>query len=101
MFVVALALVIVVGSIVVSLVYGQGGSRVFSRMAASERLLADDDEHWKLGVFYYNPDDASLFLPERFGIGWTMNWARPAVWAIMLAGLVLTVAFVAAVMTLM
>ena len=100
-FVVALALVIVVGSIVVSLGYGQGGSRVFSRMAASERLLADDDEHWKLGVFYYNPDDASLFLPERFGIGWTMNWARPAVWAIMLAGLVLTVAFVAAVMTLM
>ena len=100
-FVVALALVIVVGSIVVSLVYGQGGSRVFSRMAASERLLADDDEHWKLGVFYYNPDDASLFLPERFGIGWTMNWARPAVWAIMFAGLVLTVAFVAAVMTLM
>lgn len=100
-FVVALALVIVVGSIVVSLVYGQGGSRVFSRMAASERLLADDDEHWKLGVFYYNPDDVSLFLPERFGIGWTMNWARPAVWAIMLAGLVLTVAFVAAVMTLM
>ena len=100
-FVVALALVIVVGSIVVSLVYGQGGSRVFSRMAASERLLADDDEHWKLGVFYYNPDDASLFLPERFGIGWTMNWARPAVWAIMLAGLVLTVAFVAAVMTLL
>ena len=100
-FVVALALVIVVGSIVISLVYGQGGSRVFSRMAASERLLADDDEHWKLGVFYYNPDDASLFLPERFGIGWTMNWARPAVWAIMLAGLVLTVAFVAAVMTLM
>ena len=100
-FVVALALVIVVGSIVVSLVYGQGGSRVFSRMAASERLLADDDEHWKLGVFYYNPDDASLFLPERFGIGWTMTWARPAVWAIMLAGLVLTVAFVAAVMTLM
>lgn len=100
-FVVALALVIVVGSIVVSLVYGQGSSRVFSRMAASERLLADDDEHWKLGVFYYNPDDASLFLPERFGIGWTMNWARPAVWAIMFAGLVLTVAFVAAVMTLM
>ena len=100
-FVVALALVIVVGSIVVSLVYGQGGSRVFSRMAASERLLADDDEHWKLGVFYYNPDDASLFLPDRFGIGWTMNWARPAVWAIMFAGLVLTVAFVAAVMTLM
>ena len=100
-FVVALALVIVVGSIVVSLVYGQGGSRVFSRMAASERLLADDDEHWKLGVFYYNPDDASLFLPERFGIGWTMNWARPAVWAIMLAGLVLTVAFVVVVMMLM
>lgn len=101
MFVVALALVMVVGSIAISLVYGQGGARVFARMAASERLLADDDEHWKFGVFYFNPDDASLFLPERFGVGWTMNWARPAVWAIMLAGLVLTVAFVAAVMMLM
>ena len=65
-------------------------------MQASDRLLVDDDRHWKLGVFYFNPDDASLFLPERFGVGWTMNWARPAVWAIVGGGVVVTVAFVVA-----
>lgn len=100
-FVVALALVMVVGSLAISLVYGQGGARVFARMSASDKLLADDDEHWKLGVFYFNPDDPSLFLPERFGIGWTMNWARPAVWAIMAGGFLLTVAFVVGVMAIM
>ncbi|MDY3982122.1 DUF1648 domain-containing protein [Paraeggerthella sp. LCP19S3_G8] len=100
-FVVVLALALVVGSIVISVVYGQGGARVFARMGGSEKLLADDDEHWKLGVFYFNPDDPSLFLPERFGIGWTMNWGRPAVWAIMTGGFVLTVAFVVAVAVMM
>lgn len=38
-----------------------------------------------------NRDDASLFLPERFGIGWTINWGRPAAWALV-AGFVLVVA---------
>ena len=91
---------IVVGSIALSVVYGQAGSRVFRSMQGSERLLADDDEHWKLGIFYCNPDDASLFLPERFGIGWTFNLARPAVWALLVGGLLVTVAFIVAVMVL-
>lgn len=38
-----------------------------------------------------------MFLPERFGIGWTLNFARPAAWAIILGGLALTGAFVIAV----
>ena len=94
------AVPVVVGSIVLGVVYGQAGSRVFRRMQGSERLLADDDEHWKLGIFYCNPDDASLFLPERFGIGWTFNLARPAVWALLASGLLVTVAFIVAVMVL-
>ena len=73
---------------------------MFRRMQDSDKLAVDDDERWKLGVFYFNPEDPSLFLPERFGVGWTMNWARPAVWAIMVGGLVITLAFVAAVMVL-
>ncbi|MDO4443020.1 MAG: DUF5808 domain-containing protein [Slackia sp.] len=44
----------------------------------------DDDAHWKLGIFYFNPDDPSIWLPERFGIGWTVNFARPAAWACIL-----------------
>ena len=45
-------------------------------------MPADDDDHWKLGIFYVNRDDASLFLPERFGVGWTLNLGRPAAWAV-------------------
>lgn len=60
----------------------------------------DDDEHWKLGVLYFNPDDASLWLPERFGIGWTMNLARPAAWALLGGLVLLTVVFAAAMLAL-
>ncbi|MDR0514599.1 MAG: DUF1648 domain-containing protein [Coriobacteriaceae bacterium] len=88
------ALITVVGAVAISVVYGQGGSRVFARLKESDALLADDDAFWKLGIFYCNPDDPSLFLLERFGIGWTVNWARPAVWAILVGGLLATVAFV-------
>jgi len=89
-------MLIVVGAIAIAVIYGQGGSRVFSRLQDSPTILADNDQFWKLGVFYYNPDDPSLFLLERFGIGWTVNWARPTVWAIIVGGVVITVAFVVA-----
>ncbi len=26
-------------------------------------------KHYKLGLFYYNPDDPSLFVDNHFGIG--------------------------------
>lgn len=95
-----LTIPVVLGSIALSVVYGQAGSRVFMRMQGESELLMDDDEHWKLGIFYFNRDDASLFLPERFGIGWTINLARPAAWAIMVGFLILTAAFIALTMSL-
>ena len=98
--IVLLTVPVVLGSIALSVVYGQAGSRVFMRMQGGSELLMDDDEHWKLGIFYFNRDDASLFLPERFGIGWTINLARPAAWAIMVGFLILTAAFIALTMSL-
>lgn len=95
--VMAVTVPILIGAIAVSVVYGQAGSRVFKRMQGSDAILADDDEHWKLGVFYFNADDPSLFLPERFGVGWTVNWARPAVWAIIVGGALLTAGFIVGV----
>lgn len=92
---------IIVGMIALSVVYGQAGSRLSRRMEAAGGeacvMPADDDEHWKLGVIYFNPDDASLWLPERFGIGWTMNLARPAAWAIIGGFALITVLFVVVV----
>lgn len=92
--IIGVALLCVVGDLIVGVKYGQSGSRVF-RMEASDTLLSDDDRFWKLGMLYCNPDDASLFLPQRSGIGWTVNWGRPAVWALVVALVLFVAAFIA------
>ncbi len=102
--IVVLAMLIVVVCIAVSVVYGQAGSRLHARMQAASAdapLAFDDDEHWILGIIYFNRDDASLFLPERFGIGWTLNMARPAAWALLVGFVALTATFIFAVFSLM
>ncbi len=40
----------------------------------------DDDRFWKGGILYYNPNDPKMLVDKRFGIGWTLNFARPSVW---------------------
>ena len=93
----------VVAALAISLIYGQAGSKLHARMqgaAPDALLLFDDDKYWILGIIYFNRDDATLFLPERFGIGWTINMARPAAWAILIGGALLTAAFLAAVFAL-
>ena len=73
--------VVIIGAILpnlaVSLVYGQAGSRLLRRMTASSVLDYDDDELWRLGLFYVNREDPSVVVPRRFGIGWAMNWGSP------------------------
>jgi uncharacterized membrane protein len=49
-------------------------------------------DHWKLGVFYVNRDDAALFVPKRFGIGYTLNFGHVAAWVIMALTLLVPVA---------
>lgn len=91
--------VVLVASVVVNLVYGQNGSRLLARVGADGRgavMPRDNDRYWKLGVFYANPDDPALFLPERFGIGWTINWGRPSAWAFMVVFVLVTAGFIAA-----
>lgn len=78
--------VVIIGAILpnlaVSLVYGQAGSRLLRRMTASSALDYDDDELWRLGVFYMNREDSSVVVPRRFGIGWAMNWGNPKSWGL-------------------
>ena len=38
----------------------------------------DDDRHWKGGMIYVNRDDPAVWVPKRFGLGWTLNLGRPA-----------------------
>ena len=35
------------------------------------------DECWKLGQFYYNPEDPAWLVERRFGLGYTPNFAKP------------------------
>lgn len=42
---------------------------------------------WRAGIFYCDPGNRSVLVPKRFGLGWTLNFARPASW-IFLAGIV-------------
>jgi uncharacterized membrane protein len=48
------------------------------------------DEAYK-GIFYSNPDDPALFVPKRYGIGYTLNFGNPWSWAV-LALIILMVA---------
>ena len=42
-----------------------------------------DTKHWKWGLIYYNPEDPSLYVDKRFGLGQTFNFAHRAAWYLM------------------
>lgn len=107
----------VLAFLVVAVRYGQGGSRLAARLvssaaagtikdgAASQSVAGapmqrDDDRYWKAGVFYVNRNDPAIFLPKRFGVGWTFNMGNPVAWLVFIGFMVLSVGFVVAVATL-
>jgi Family of unknown function (DUF5808)/Protein of unknown function (DUF1648) len=81
----SLLLAVAVGAPLVLLVFLVG----FVARLAKERhrwpVVGDGlpDTAWKLGLFYVNPGDPALMVPRRFGIGWTLNFARPAAWGLL------------------
>lgn len=73
---------------------GQGGSRIGMKNQESPTLLnRDDDKYWKLGVFYFNKNDPSLFVEKRFGVGYTNNFAKPLSWLLFLGLIAIIVVF--------
>ncbi|TSB47448.1 DUF1648 domain-containing protein [Alkalicoccobacillus porphyridii] len=84
--------IILIAALVLSFSTGQSGSRI--RTAESEHTDSvdrDDDRYWKLGQIYFNPSDPALFLEKRFGVGWTVNFARPTAW-ILIIGIIASAA---------
>ncbi len=76
---VALILSALAGLVVLFKRIGQGGSRM--ERGADEGSLTGglaDNERWIAGLFYMNPDDPSLMVESRFGIGYAMNWGQRA-----------------------
>lgn len=78
-FLILFLLVVVIGPITISIKLGQGGSNLKDKNESdidSDVINVDDDEFWKLGSFYYNPNDPSIFVEKRFGSGWTLNFGN-------------------------
>lgn len=44
----------------------------------------DEDAHWIGGLIYFNKNDPSIFVEKRFGVGWTLNFANPIGYLIIL-----------------
>jgi uncharacterized membrane protein len=83
---------LIIGAVALGVTTGQSGSRVKAGKKAEGRVVRrDDDRYWKWGVIYVNKDDPALFVEKRFGIGFTINFGRPAA-ALIIVGLILLVA---------
>lgn len=84
--------IVVIAALGLTITTGQGGSRI--RKAPSETPSThqyNDDKHWKLGLFYFNRQDPSLFVEKRMGVGWTINHAHPLGLLILIAPVVLII----------
>ena len=94
--------VFVIGIAVISVMLGQSGARVIAQPAgasgrqtgsSSGAMMRDDDKYWPLGVFYFNREEPSVFVPKRFGVGWTINLGQPLSWLAMVALVIAVIIF--------
>ena len=51
--------------------------------ALARRNRPTPENCWKAGIFYVNHEDPALFVPKRFGIGYTLNFGNPWSWAVL------------------
>jgi uncharacterized membrane protein len=80
--------ILLLSAVVLAIRTGQGGSRLGSPAeTAVDRI---DDRYWKLGSIYVNPEDPSLFVEKRFGVGWTLNFGNR--WGVIALCLLLAIA---------
>lgn len=63
----------------------------FVRVKKPSGPILNDDTKWVLGMLYYNRSDPSIFVEKRMGIGYTINFARPAAWIFMAGMIIFTV----------
>jgi uncharacterized membrane protein len=73
-----------------------GGLSVLFPLLIWKRQPPPNENAWR-GVFYYDPADPSLFVPKRFGIGYTLNFANPWSWVVL--GLIFVVVLLPVVLT--
>lgn len=96
-----------IGLVVATCLLFNGGSMYFAKRA---RALADHestatdhdntigdqtpDRRWLGGLIYFNPEDAALFVEQRIGFGYGINFGRPGAWVIVGVILLIPIAMV-------
>lgn len=69
-------LVLIVGGVI-------GLVATVRRLGLQGQNAGGDGEHWLAGGgIYYNPEDPAVFVPKKYGIGWTINFGRPTGWIV-------------------
>jgi uncharacterized membrane protein len=64
---------------------GQGGQRAVPPAARREvRGDATPDRAWIFGVYYVNPRDPAMWVENRFGLGYTLNFGNWRAWLLII-----------------
>ncbi|HVU67847.1 MAG TPA: DUF5808 domain-containing protein [Ktedonobacteraceae bacterium] len=71
------ALLAIVLVLLVPLPHGRKRASVPIARRRPSAVYRDDERYWSGGIFYHNPDDPDLFVPRRYGLGWTLNFGHP------------------------
>ncbi|MGM0753871.1 MAG: DUF1648 domain-containing protein [Bacillota bacterium] len=86
----AFSAIVLIGTVLLAVKVGKKDSDFDMEVideASGEMINADDDQYWKGGLIYFNPNDPSIFVEKRFGVGWTLNFARPLGYIILIGPL--------------
>lgn len=84
----AFLILILIGTVVFALIVGRTDKGAPVQVNGDITDL-DDDSYWKGGLFYFNRNDPSIFVEKRFGVGWTLNFANPLGYLIVLLPIVI------------
>ena len=83
-------LLVFAGVILLAIKVGKSDKKL-DEQAGGKIADYDQEEYWKLGLFYFNKNDPSIFVEKRFGVGWSLNFANPIGYAIVLIPLVVLI----------
>lgn len=86
------SVLLIIPPILIGMKVGQGGSKLtpiltkeeeteihdFSQLTFRKSVDRGDDAKWILGLFYYNKEDPSVFIEDRFGMSGNLNYGRIA-----------------------
>ena len=48
-------------------------------------MKEEEKSHYYFGVIYWNPDNKKIFVPKRFGVGYTINFGHPLAIVVLVA----------------